>query len=51
MILSENEVEFIYSDEATELINDYVKRHHEAPPPYNWDEFSSLEEWIELLKS
>ncbi len=51
MILSKQEIDFIYSDEATKLINDYTERHKKAPPPYNWDEFSSLEEWIKVLKS
>lgn len=51
MILNSVEKAFVFSNEARRLIDDYIKRHNEPPPPYNRDEFSSLEEWIALLKS
>ena len=51
MILTKTEKAFVFSDEAKKLIDGYNQRHGELPPPYNRDEFSSLEEWIALLKS
>ena len=51
MILTEREKEVIFSEEVRILRENYSNRHKKTAPSYNREEFSSLEEWLELLKS
>lgn len=51
MILTNTEKEFIFSEECKRLREEYTQRHGKTAPAFNHDEFSSLEEYIRVLKS
>ncbi len=51
MILNEREKEIVFSEEVRILRESYFNRHKKAAPSYNREEFSSLEEWLSILKT